>query len=250
MFVPKSSNQRRVAFTLMELLIVVAIIGILSALLLPVVGAMTKRAALAKSSSNLHQIGVAFQMYAGDNDGRIPATENKDPNYIVGPEWGDSNPWWSQLLSRYVGGKDFPRRWEIPDEPFTDPYYRLLVGKSQSPGWRGGYSMNDRVNLVRNENFGRWNANSSRYVQYRLANIRGDSVLVTMSYSEGFAPKDDGTIEDERFSQGITTPVPHNKRIGANNKGVGGKSALYLFADGSVKNLVPDDAKEFLKLRQ
>ena len=189
-------------------------------------------------------------MYAGDNDGRIPATENKDPNYIVGPEWGDSNPWWSQLLSRYVGGKDFPRRWEIPDEPFTDPYYRLLVGKSQSPGWRGGYSMNDRVNLVRNENFGRWNANSSRYVQYRLANIRGDSVLVTMSYSEGFAPKDDGTIEDERFSQGITTPVPHNKRIGANNKGVGGKSALYLFADGSVKNLVPEDAKEFLKLRE
>ena len=66
----QSSNQRRVAFTLMKLLIVVAIIEILSALLLPVVGAMTNRAALAKSSSNLHQIGVAFQMYAGDNDGR------------------------------------------------------------------------------------------------------------------------------------------------------------------------------------
>lgn len=237
----------RRGFSLTEILIVVAIVAVLAALLLPTLSQMPQRARVAQSLSNLRQIGAAFQMYSGDNDGFIPAVSSGQNK--TSDDWIDNDPWWSQCLTRYVGGKDFPRRWEIPETPFTDPVYRAMVGKEDSPGWRGGYSMNERINLVRGETFGQFHAESSRNRRYKFAAIRGDSVLVTMGYWEGFSPANDGSVADVRFSRSDSRPVPHNRRIGANRRGLGGRSALYLFADGSVKNLTPAEAQDFLRQR-
>ena len=60
------------AFTLIELLTVIAIIGVLAAILIPVVGAMRKSAQSSRCVSNLRQIGVAIQLYANDNRGTLP----------------------------------------------------------------------------------------------------------------------------------------------------------------------------------
>jgi prepilin-type N-terminal cleavage/methylation domain-containing protein len=60
------------AFTLIELLVVIAIIGILAALLLPVLSAAKQRGLRAACESNLHQIGVAIQIYCGDNNDKLP----------------------------------------------------------------------------------------------------------------------------------------------------------------------------------
>jgi prepilin-type N-terminal cleavage/methylation domain-containing protein len=250
MHLPRHSKARQFSgFTLIELLVVVAIIGILAALLLPTIGNMVRGSQVTKSASSLKQIATAFQMYAGDNDGVIPAVASMDnktaPN--IGPAGKDA--WWTECLAGYLGSTNSNREAADLSQVYIDPCFRALVGKNNSPTWRGGYSMNTRVNLVRGETYSQWNTNSSRYVRYKLASIRGDSVLVTMGAYEGFAPNNDGTQPDERFSPALTTPVPHNKRIGANNKGLGGKTALYMFADGSVKNLTPQDAAEFLKLR-
>ena len=59
---------RKGAFTLIELLVVIAIIAILAAMLLPALSKARKAARSSTCLSNLKQLGMAIQLYAGDND--------------------------------------------------------------------------------------------------------------------------------------------------------------------------------------
>jgi prepilin-type processing-associated H-X9-DG protein len=63
-------------FTLIEMLTIIAIIGILAALLLPALNAAREKARRVACSSNLRQIGVAMLAYASDNRMHFPTAEN------------------------------------------------------------------------------------------------------------------------------------------------------------------------------
>jgi prepilin-type N-terminal cleavage/methylation domain-containing protein/prepilin-type processing-associated H-X9-DG protein len=60
------------AFTLIELLTVIAIIGILAGIMIPVVGRVRTSANSISCASNLRQIGTAIQLYADENKNRLP----------------------------------------------------------------------------------------------------------------------------------------------------------------------------------
>ncbi len=59
-------------FTLIEMLVVVAVITILAGLLLPALGKARYKSRVAICLSNVRQIGLASLMYATDNSGRLP----------------------------------------------------------------------------------------------------------------------------------------------------------------------------------
>jgi prepilin-type N-terminal cleavage/methylation domain-containing protein/prepilin-type processing-associated H-X9-DG protein len=61
--------QRRSAFTLVELLVVVAIIALLIAMLLPALSKAKEAARTVLCLANQHQSGTALQMYAGEFEG-------------------------------------------------------------------------------------------------------------------------------------------------------------------------------------
>lgn len=64
------------AFTLIELLTVIAIIGILAALVLGAIGAARKKAHQVRCVANLRQVGTAILLYVDDHKGRLPGPSN------------------------------------------------------------------------------------------------------------------------------------------------------------------------------
>jgi len=91
-----SRAARRRGFTLIEILIVIAIVAVLLGLLLPAVVRVRDAANKARCQSNLHQIGIALHAF-NDQFGRLPAAKihsgsagSGQPNY-VGPEVNFSN---------------------------------------------------------------------------------------------------------------------------------------------------------------
>lgn len=67
-----NTSRTKSGFTLIELLASIGIIAVLSALLVPTVAKIRSSADSTKCSSNLRQLGIAINLYATDNDDRLP----------------------------------------------------------------------------------------------------------------------------------------------------------------------------------
>ncbi len=63
--------QKRRAFTLIELLVVIAIIAILMGILMPALNRVKEQGRRAVCLSNLRQLQLAWDMYAGENDDKV-----------------------------------------------------------------------------------------------------------------------------------------------------------------------------------
>jgi len=87
-----STANGRSAFTLVELLVVVAIIGLLLSILLPALSRAQDAAKLSQCGSNLRQLAVAVQTYGPDHDDHVPAgPRGAAPPTFGGREWIDVN---------------------------------------------------------------------------------------------------------------------------------------------------------------
>lgn len=99
------------AFTLVELLVVISILGLLAGLAVPAIGSARRKADTAGCQSNLRQIFLATQTAATDNGGKyvafkvFPWDPNGQLNYKAGEGWGDQPEPRSigEVLAPYLG---------------------------------------------------------------------------------------------------------------------------------------------------
>ena len=154
--------QRPRAFTLIELLIVIAIIGVLAALLLPMVAKTRASAAQVRCAAQLHDVGKMLQMYFGENRNTLPKV-NMMPS--LQPPLNDY-PSLVQLLAAYHRGDT--RVFKCPADQITQP----------APGAPPGFE----TYFDREQSSYYWNADVSIYAS-RITELKNvDSVRLVEEY--------------------------------------------------------------------
>ena len=84
------------AFSLVELLVVVAIIGVLSTLGLAATRGVTEKSKATRCLNDLRQVGTAIQLYVGESGGRFP-----DTSHQPGRSW--TNTLATFLTTNFIG---------------------------------------------------------------------------------------------------------------------------------------------------
>ena len=153
------------AFSLVELLVVVGIIGVVAALLLTAVARARGQAQRVACSSNLRQIGQAFIAYAADNNGSFPAPAGVTRRFAEDwVHWQPGRELRQGRILKYL--KNDVRVLNCPSGPDE---------RTTTPPYPYSYSVNNKLtgNGSRGPVFGgNWNVRSCKLSQIAEASMK------------------------------------------------------------------------------
>jgi len=145
----------RAGFTLVELLVVVAIIALLLGILLPAIGKAREIARTVACSSNQRQLGVASQSFAAEHKNSVQVSSSdlvwpnsnvpSSPRYDFFPADESGDPVlkdWASALVPYIGGQ-FDQTFN--DEDFGGSGVYLCPSDPNQEGEQSGYRLFNNV---------------------------------------------------------------------------------------------------------
>jgi prepilin-type N-terminal cleavage/methylation domain-containing protein len=143
-------SDRRSAFTLVELLVVIGIIAVLIGLLLPVLSRARAQANRVACLSNIRQLGNGILMYCNDNDGYFPTCAVwDDGSYVPYPEdwvhWQANRNLDDSAIAKYVGrGEKLKSILRCPADSFEGRKPHIGINPGQGP-YLYSYNMNEAL---------------------------------------------------------------------------------------------------------
>lgn len=198
------------AFTLVELLTVIAILGLLAGILVGALGSVRERGREADSSSRLRQVYMLQMLYAQDHKGRMtPFYRNDDT--------GSNQSTWQELLLPYLNRASVAGTAEDPQLVLNSPYQTRTEGQ---PYWSQGRSFGLNSYMAHSQ----WRYYVARIPQPTRVVLAGDMVQGNVD----FVNTSDGA--NWYSNGGLTWGLPAYRHRG-------GKKAMFVYCDGHVELL-------------
>ncbi len=202
------------AFTLVELLVTVAILVILTALLFPTINSSIARAKSAQCATNLQQLGLAFTLYSAENNNTLPAS------YVLGNNAPDNN-WWYPI-SKYTGATPMAYNWTTDPNSVMAcsmrPPFHCPTVKNSDPG----FPFNAWISYKMNFQFRYQTTENASFVTTGVSRSRIPSPSKVLLLSEGRVTPEFFDYKTNDIPYGLQ--YPHGGKLNA------------LFLDGHVES--------------
>lgn len=211
-------NRITKGFTLIEHMVVIAIIAIVAAILFPVFAQAKGAAKKASAMSNLDQIGKAEHMYFGDNDDTLPfryQTMTKWPGYNIILFMAGQTDTLDKVYSPYIKNRDV---WYSPED-------RLPKKGPSSYAFNGQLSYAWSLSQIARP------AEAIYLMDRTDINYFGSGEQTNDLYSWWMFTQD--PIFSESQLPGVLDPIQVTAQVSPNR--YTGKVALYQFLDSHVK---------------
>lgn len=215
------SHKNQSGFTLIELLTVIAVVGILAALIIPATSMVRQKALRMESVSNLRQLHTAINLYSQDNDGALPnpwIAPNKATNRSSG-NWRKQLTTGGYLQNANLSIKNDvlnPENYEVLGSP-VQRHLAPHVTIESTPVLNATYSMNGNLGSS-----GPNNKNVPAIKQMSFINP-ARTLLISEGSTHG---------KDQSFNIAIwpTTPPEYT-----------GESVALIYLDGHIEEMAVED---------
>jgi len=141
----RSNNRRRAGFSLLELLIVLAIIGLIAAMVLPNLIGQQQKANIGISKESIHNLEQALKLYAVDHNAQYPEGSQDALTLLIQPTDSQGKPLPAYIEKIPADAWGVPLNYEYPNTKAQTTVDKPAIW-SNGPDGKDDNGSNDDLN--------------------------------------------------------------------------------------------------------